>query len=163
MSSASSAQATTRLRVPETVRIVSWPLRDSGPQVWLAALGIIGVGVASGLISQNWQMGTFCFAALMFSCWRLWLPVTFELGTKGITQSTLVFRWRIPWRCFARYESRERGVWLLSDAEPTSFSTLRGIYVRWADQQEQVLAVLEFFLSARRQRAANTTRTYTTS
>lgn len=161
MSSASAAQTTTRLRVPETVRIVNWPLRDNGLQVWLAGLAIMGAGVGAGMVAGNSTMGAVCFAALMFSCWRLWLPVTFELGTKGLTQSTLVFRWRIPWRCFARYETRRRGVWLLSDTAPKAFSTLRGVYVHWSDQEEAVLTVLDFFLAARRRRAANTTRTYT--
>ena len=129
-------------------------------RIWLTGLGMAGLGVAAAFVSGNSSMGTVCFAALMFSCWRLWLPVTFDLGTKGITQSTLVFRWRIPWRCFARYETRQRGVWLLIDAEPAPLSTLRGIYLPWSDQEDQVLAVLDFFLAARRQRAANTTRTY---
>ncbi len=105
-------------------------------------------------------MGGLCSVTLMLSCWRLWIPVTFELGTKGITQSTPVFRWRIPWRCFARYETRHRGVWLLNDAEPAPFSTLRGTYVPWSDQEVQVRAVLDFFLASRRHRAANTTQTY---
>ncbi|MDP6555682.1 MAG: hypothetical protein QGF59_01645 [Pirellulaceae bacterium] len=160
MSSASTAQATTRLRVPETVRIVQWPLRDEGPQVWLAGLGIAGVGVAAGVVSGNSIMGAVCFTTLMSSCWRLWFPVTFELGTKGIIQSALVFRWRTPWQCFPRYETRHRGVWLLSDTEPSPLSTLRGIYVPWSDQQDQVLAVLDFFLAARRQHGATSTRTY---
>ena len=160
MSSDSTAQATTRLRVPEPVRIVHWPLQDAGLRIWLTGLGIAGVGVTAGFVSGNSIMGAVCFTTLMCSCWRLWFPVTFDLGTKGITQSTLVFRWRIPWRCFARYETRQGGVWLLSDAEPAPLSTLRGIYLPWSDQQDQVLAVLDFFLAARRQRAANTTRTY---
>jgi hypothetical protein len=142
------------------VRIVHWPLRDGGPWVWLVGLGIAGVGVVAGVVSGYSMMGGVCFATLMLSCWRLWLPVTFELGTKGISQSTLVFRWRIPWRCFARYETRNRGVWLLSDAEPAPFSTLRGVFVPWSDQAVQVRAVLDFFLAARRHRAANTPQTY---
>lgn len=121
---------------------------------------MIGAGLAAGVVAGNATMGAVCFAALMISAWRLWLPVTFELGTKGITQSTLVFRRRIPWRCFARYEKRRRGVWLLADAAPSPFSTLRGIYICWSNQEEQVLAVLEFFLAARRPRAPISTRTF---
>jgi hypothetical protein len=126
----------------------------------MVGLGIAVVGVVAGVVSEKPLMGVVCFVSLMLSCWRLWLPVTFELGTKGITQSTLVFRWRIPWRYFARYETRHRGVWLLNDAEAAPFSILRGTYVPWSDQAVQVRAVLDFFLSARRHRAANTTQTF---
>lgn len=157
---AAATHTSTRLRVPETVRVVSWPLRDGGLAVWLTAIAIAGVAGAAGLVSQNWAMGTICFAALTLSSWRLWLPVTFELGTKGVTQSTLVLRWRIPWRSFARYEKRPQGVWLFAGAEPTPFASLRGVYVPWADDEERVLAVLDFFLSARRARAPVSTRTF---
>jgi len=142
------------------VRFVHWPLRDRGPQVWLVGLGIAGVGVVASAISGYSMMGAVCSFTLVLSSWRLWLPVTFELGTKGITQSTLVFLWRIPWHCFARYETRHGGVWLLNDAKPAPFSTLRGTYVPWSDQAVQVRAVLDFFLSSRRHRAAQTTQTY---
>ena len=158
--SSTSAHATPRPRVPETVRIVNWPLREGGLYVWLKGLAIVGFGLAAGVVSGSATMGAVCFAALLFSSWRFWLPVTFELGTKGVAQSTLVFHWRIPWRCFARYETRPRGVWLLTDAEPSPFSTLRGVYVGWSDQEEQMLAVLEFFLAGGRRRATISTRTF---
>ena len=160
MSSASAAQTTTRLRIPETVRIVNWPVRDGGVRVWLTVVAVVAASIAAGLVSGIPAMGFVCFVALMLSCWRLWLRVTFELGTRGVTQSTLVFRWRVPWRCIARYEKRPHGVWLLSDVEPSPISTLRGIYVPCADQEDQLLAVLDFFLAARRQSEAGTTRTY---
>lgn len=166
MSSASAAGAsashttTTRLRVPEPVRIVNWPLREAGLRVWLTGLGIVTGSTAAGLIASNPAMGAVCCATLMLASWRLWIPVTFELGTKGVTQSALIFRWRIPWRCFARYETRSHGVWLLNDTEPTPFSTLRGIYVDWLDREPQVMAMVEFFLAARRPSAPISTRTY---
>lgn len=156
----SASHAATRLRVPETVRIVYRPLRDGGLRMWLTGLAIVGISVGAGALSDNVAMGAICFGCLFLSTWRVWLPVTFVMGTKGISQSTLVFRWRIPWRCFARYETRPRGVWLLSDADPSALSTLRGVFVPWSDQETQVVAVLDFFLAPRRQRAANTTRTF---
>ena len=160
MSSATTAQTTSRLRVPETVRIVNWPLRDTAVRVSLAGLVITSISVIAWLVSGLPTTGAVCFVALMLSCWRLWLPVTFELGTKGIKQSTLFFRWRVPWRCIARYEIRSHGVWLLSDVEPSPLSTLRGIYVNWSDQEDQLMAVLDFFLAARWQGESATTRTY---
>ncbi len=161
MVTASGEQASARIRVPETIQIVNWPLRDEGLRIWLVGLVMIGIGMLAAEISNSAAMGTFCGAALLLSTWRFWLPVTFELGTKGLVQSTLIFRWRIPWRCFARFETRPQGVWLMRDAEPTPWSSMRGIHVQCRDQQEQVLDSLRFFLAARRQRAANTTRTFT--
>jgi len=160
LTSQSASAVSTRLRVPDAVRIDYRPLRDGGLRMWSMGLGILGIGVTAAMVADNLAMGAVCVICLLVATWRIWLPITYELGTKGITQSTLVFRWRIPWRCFARYETRPRGVWLLSDADPTPVSTLRGIYVPWSDQESQVVAVLEFFLAPRRQRAANTTRTF---
>jgi len=121
---------------------------------------MVGLGVVAWIVSDNIGMGFVCAGALLLSSWRLWLPVTFELGTKGVCQSTWFYKWRIPWRCFARFETRPRGVWLLCDTSPSPFSTARGIFIGWSNQETQILAVLEFFLAARRHRAANTTRTY---
>lgn len=145
---------------PSTVLLVNWPLRDDGAWGWLMLMLFAAIAVGAGHISHSTPMAYVVFAALVISAWRLWLPTRFELGSKGVIQSVLGRRRRIVWAEFARYEIRRNGVLLLADKEKSSLVVFRGLYVRWRDQREALLEVVDFFINARSVLPTSTTRTY---
>jgi len=121
---------------------------------------LIAASVIAGQVAQSAAMGWVAFAALAVSAWRLWIPVRFEFASKGITQTVLGRRRRIPWTEFARIEVRRQGVLLLTEPEPSTLATFRGLYVRWRNQREALLESLGFFIASRSEPQPATTRTY---
>ncbi len=160
MSSNSGERTTSRYRVPPSVRVVNWPLRDSGVWGGLAVATWAGVALLAGQVSGSAAMAVVCGAALALACWRFVVPVTFEFGPQGVIQTLWRFRWRIPWRHIARYEVRQSGVLLLADPQPTSLSPLYGVYVRWHGQRNEVLGVIEFFLDRHRRPSVASTKSF---
>lgn len=145
---------------PPSVQLVNWPLRDDGVRAWLMVAMFLAVAVVGGSISRSPSMGLLVFAALALAAWRLWIPARFEFGSNGVIQTVLGRRRRTPWAEFDRYEIRRRGVLLLADAETSPLAALRGLFVRWQNQRDELLAVLDFFVNARVNPQASTTRTY---
>ena len=64
-------------------------------------------------------------------------------------QNVLGFSRLIAWTSIRHYEVRGDGIVLYFDAELSKLSPLRGVYIRWANQREAVLANLEYYLPGR--------------
>ncbi|MFV1965031.1 MAG: hypothetical protein ACC628_06380 [Pirellulaceae bacterium] len=124
------------------------------------ALALVAVSAIAGHVSANAPMGLVVGVALALSVWRLWIPVRFEFSSKGITQTVLRRRRRIPWTEFARYEVRRRGVILFTESDASPLAAFRSLYVRWNDHREDLLELLDFFVKSRPEPQAATTRTY---
>lgn len=138
-----------RIRVaPEEVTLQVWGLRDWGWYGWLnlAIAGAASSGVAwlTGTPVAGWGV----FFVLVLTLWRFWLPMRFELGPQGIKQTVLSRSARIAWTSILNYEIKPRGVILHADAVLTPLSPLRGLYLPWGRQREQVLAHVEYYLTA---------------
>lgn len=142
--------------------VTNWPLRDEGLRAWLMLGLLAALAAAAGGAARSWPMAVFVLASLAVAAWRLWVPVTFEVGPKGLVQTALGRRRRIGWGELARCEPRRHGVLLLWEAEPGPLTPLRGLYIRWRDQSQRdaLIETLDFYLS-RRPNPQATTRTYT--
>jgi hypothetical protein len=135
---------------PVELLLANWPLRDDGPLAWLVVIGAVAASVTAGFVAQSAVMGVVSFLALSIALWRLWVPVTFELGPRGVVQILFGRRRRIAWSSVARYEVRRRGVLLLSEETQGPAAALRGLYVRWGRHREELLAVIAHYLGNRR-------------
>jgi len=144
--------------VPPPIQVVNWPLRDDGPRAWILLVLLVAIATFAGYVVQSSAMGSLVFAGLALSAWRLWFPVRFELGSKGIIQSVAGRQRRIPWSAVTRCEPRRRGVLFLMDEGATPLVLLRGIYVRCTHNRAEVIELAEFFLKARGAGSGSTTR-----
>jgi hypothetical protein len=99
---------------------------------------------ASGSIA----MGCLVGGTLLVTSWRSWLPVAFEIGPSGVTQIVGWRKRRIPWTAILQYQVCLHGVLLLPDAVVTRLSPLRGIYLPWGRQRQEVLANFEYYLQS---------------
>jgi hypothetical protein len=107
---------------------------------------ILGIGCVVAAVTQSPLAGSFITAALAISVWRLFVPVTFDIGSRGIVQTLWSRQRRIPWHRVAGYEVLSRGVLLSPESERTALTPLRSIYVRWNDKKSELLEVLDFYL-----------------
>jgi hypothetical protein len=143
-------------QVPLTLELTNWPLRDEAPRAWLTLVVFAALGLGAGIGANSTAMGLLAFCALAAASWRLWIPVHFEFGSKGIEQRVLWRRRRIPWGEFARSEVRRDGVLLLTDRQASPLAALRGLFIRWNHKRQPLLEIIEFFLDSRVKSAAST-------
>jgi hypothetical protein len=148
-SPAKAASSSLRIRVaPEEVTVRFWGLRDEPLGTWLRVIIGGGASAVAGnfLGHEGWGWGTM--ALILVTLWRNLLPLRFEIGPHGITQAVLGRRTRILWTSILNYQVLSRGVVLLPDANVTPLSPLRGMYLPWVNQKEQVLANIEYYLAS---------------
>ena len=145
---------------PQPVQLANWPLRDDCVRAWFMATSLVAISAIAGWMAGSLVMGLVVFAAFVIAAWRLWLPVRFEVTSKGVTQTVLGRRRRIPWTEFARYECRRKGVLLLTEGEASPLATLRGLFIRWHNQRDELLELLEFFIKSSHDSQPATTRTF---
>lgn len=157
-----SEKTNLRLRPnPPTARVRVWPLRDE-PVRSAAVIGVVvAVSLAAAAAVNKVAIGCLLFGLLCLTVRRLWYPVTYEFGPKGLVYSTLGWRRRVIWANMVRYEIFPDGVLLspLSASQP--LCTLRGVFIRFNDQREELLAALDFYLHSPPANAPSTTRTMT--
>jgi hypothetical protein len=134
---------------PANVKLRSWPLRDGGRKEWLfvAVLVILVLAISAG--SQHGYLALLGLISLAIALWRMWLPVRYEFGPKGIIQEIFVRRRRIPWSAIRQAQVRSGGILLLSDPDGSLLSRLRGVYIPWGEQQAAVLAATKYYLGPR--------------
>ena len=156
MSSIRSRLAAVRIRSgPDELRLVSWPLRDGGLPAWSAVIACLAAPIAVWWLSNSLVAGLVGLVAVVLAAWRLWLPVRYELGPSGVTVTVMGRRRRIPWRQIARYEIRRRGVVLIPDVHTTWETAVHSLYVRWNNQRDRVLTVVDSYV----RQAADSERT----
>lgn len=134
---------------PNDLRLTNWPLVDDVLRAWATILGVFAISIFAGWWSDSILMGLVCFVVLQIPIWRLWIPVRFEFGSKGIGQTVLGRSSRVPWRMIARYEIMKYGVLLLPEDAAPPFSRLRGVYVRWRDHREQLTELVGYYVIPR--------------
>jgi hypothetical protein len=128
---------------PEDVTVWNWPLRDEGLRSWAMLIGIAGVVSLIWMAVGSLPLTFLSATTLLLAVWRLWLPVKWELGLTGITQTVLGFRRRIPWLAVARFELRSDGVWLFADREA---SPLRAVFIGYGGQRTKIAALVDYYL-----------------
>ncbi len=147
-------------QAPRSVRVVNWPLRDGGWKAWgmLFALGLISA--AAGGVAESGAMGGVCFVALATAAWRLWIPVTFDIRSRGVIYTVLGRSRQIPWTYIAGHEITRHGLRLFAEDKTAPWSVLRSLYIRWNGQRAAILEVVAFYSNTRVSVAS--TRTFST-
>lgn len=90
------------------------------------------------------------FTAILISLWRVWIPVSFELNSVGITQQVLHVQSLMPWTEFMYYEEYSSGVLLMRDSNPSPLARLSGLFIHWDGHRSEVLSFLDYHLMDRR-------------
>ncbi|MEQ8791793.1 MAG: hypothetical protein RIC55_36365 [Pirellulaceae bacterium] len=131
---------------PRDLRITNWPLRDDGPKVLLPVVIVATVAVCVASFVNSPATGLLALAALMLAMWRLWIPVTYEFNSQGVTQVLFGRRRRVSWRKIGGYRVRRGGVWLLPHDSELQVAAPRSLFVRGGRQLETLVAVVTFYL-----------------
>lgn len=147
MSSASNRESLSSSA--KELSLVDWPLRDQPLRsaAWLLVIAAIALYAVIELGSVSFAMTA---AAVMLVClWRVWIPVRYEFGPRGITQHVLGRSRRIGWRDIARCELRRRGVLLVPDDDSSPAGALRGWFIRYGREERRLRDLIELYLAGR--------------
>ncbi len=134
---------------PVDLQLTNWPARDDGLSGWILIVVFMGVAIVAGYVSGSVLMGLLSFMALAASVWRMWVPVKYEFGPKGILQTVMGRKRRIAWSTIRRHQVRSRGVLLLTSSSPVAMTVFGGIYIRWRDQRDSLVAIVAYYLGTR--------------
>lgn len=135
---------------PANLQLVNWPLRDDGVSGWIFLAFVMGVAAAIGLITKEAGLALVSFAIMSVAMWRMWIRTTFELGPKGVLQTHWGRRKRrIVWSAVRRCRVQRRGVLLLFDDDPSPLSNAMGLYIRWCDHRDELLAIVRYYIGSR--------------
>jgi hypothetical protein len=129
---------------PREVTISSWPLRDEPLSVAIAVIAAAALGIGVGYAAASIVVGIAATAALLAALRNLLLPAQFQLNELGVRQLILGRSRRITWREIADCHVGERGIVLLLADSPQSL--LRGVYVPFLQQRDELLTIVEHHL-----------------
>jgi hypothetical protein len=148
MSSASSRESLSSTN-PELV-VHSWPIRQEPGRATLMLVVIATIASYTWHATASGLVGGLVLLALLGSVWRLWTPVHFELGPRGVTQRIGPRRRRIPWREIAGYQLRDRGVLLFADSRPGTFAYFRSLFIRYPSEPDRLRHCMENYLGGQK-------------
>lgn len=137
------------LSPPANLRLVNWPLRDDGVYAWTFVLFVVGLAVAAGVIARSSATVLLSLAIMSIAMWRMWVPVIFEFGPRGVHQTVFRSKRRIAWSAVRRCTIRKRGVLLLFSDDPSPLANALGLYIRWGEHKEQLLTIIRYYTGGR--------------
>ena len=123
-----------------------WPLRDETGPVSIVLLVALGASAGLGLWSGTLWWTVASFVTCFLSLWRMWALGVFHLSELGVVQSAFGRRWRRPWDSYSAFEVRNDGVVLYPDDDISMLGRLKGLYIPFGDQREEILDVLAEYL-----------------
>ena len=107
---------------------------------------LVAVSLAVGWKLESVLSGGLAAVALAVAAWRLWLPVTWDLGYGGVTETVMGRAVRIPWTAIAGWREYRSGVLLLPEADTAPILALRGRFLAWRNRRADVMALLEHYV-----------------
>ena len=133
------------LQAPPAVIFTSWPVRQS----WPVACGVTGSVVVTGLAVWIVVQSVLCAAAavavILVGLWRSLVPITYELGSFGITIDILGRVRRISWSAVGTWEVVRGGIVITPRPRPAPIDRLGGLFLPWEDRQQGVLASFRYY------------------
>ncbi len=128
--------------LPTVVQWRSWPLADGWRRLWPFALLISVVLMAITVSSGSFLAFALVALAFVAATRRIWLPIRYEVNSRGLVQSCLGRVRRLDWSAVQRLELLPDGLRLLWYAEPGPFDAWRSLFVPWKDHKGAVLAII---------------------
>ena len=111
---------------------------------------LFGLGsTMAGFVAQSAAMGGLCFVVLALAGWRMWVRMTYDLSSRGIICTVIGRSRQIPWAQIADCEIRKGGLTLYPINGRLFNARVGGIYIRWNEQREAILEVVEFYMRQR--------------
>ena len=133
----------------DTIRWVSWPLRD---EPWRKTALLLALVVLTILLASLWGLlyGTLALVLLVILLGPYFVPSRFELSDSGVRIRFPLFNRSRPWSVYKRYVPQKDGVFLSPSAGPSRLDSFRGDFIRFSrtTDRERVMALVRRHVSS---------------
>lgn len=147
----SDDEQTSRYTLRWTVHL----LREQPQKAWIAAAIMLLASVVVGVAFRSAGMGLLALVLLWLATRDYWLPVRYSVDEKGATVRYFGAAFDIAWERVKYVTVTSEGV-KLSPLPPRSrLEPFRGVYLRFADNREQVLEAIAFWRESTAYRKTN--------
>ncbi len=124
----------------------SWPIIDR-PRTLLLVIPIFIATLAAVYIFSAEIPWIFIAALILtFGLREYFLPVRYSIGESGVAVHYLLWKRPRPWSEVRRVVVSKHGVFLSPFPGPSRLESYRGLYLRFADNRDQVIQALNRFL-----------------
>ncbi len=134
---------------PSNLRLTNWALRDNGILAWTVLACLVGGVIVAAIAAHSVVVAAVGLAAFFATTWRQWIPVEFEFGPRGIVETIMGRRRRISWSAVRSWRIRSQGIFFSPIAEFVPLAALRGLYVRWGDNRDDLIAIVNYYAGRR--------------
>jgi len=100
---------------------------------------LVLTGLAIQWYAQNSVATLGAMGLLLFSLWRFFLPVRYDIDGSGITQSVLRRRTHIPWHAFDRCDIRKSGLQLHRTHAVAPIDALGSYFLPFGSHRGEIL------------------------
>ena len=122
---------------------VSHPARLSARKLALLLVVVGATAVAVGLNTGSAAWSVLAAAVLLLSVHDFLLPTAYRLTADGVESRSLLRRRRKPWAALHSAHRDRHGVLLSPFSGPSRLEAFRGLYVRFHDNDNDVLAFVQ--------------------
>jgi hypothetical protein len=138
------------LTPPAPLSITNWPMVRRPFFAGAVFLGITGFSAAVGFAAASVIYGLFSVLILMTVLWRLWVPVSYQVGSSGIVQRIWGRDFHIAWRAVGnvRYSRSACVLYRASFASP--FASLQSVVLDYSSDPGASMDALEVESRVRR-------------
>lgn len=134
---------------PANLELVNWALRDNPAASMLMILIALSAISLVTIATNSLFVGLVATVAIAITMRRMFVPIRYNIGPRGIAQTVYRRKRRISWSSIRSCEVRGDGVFLCPDSEVTPITILRGQYIGWGESKDQLVALLRYYLGAR--------------
>ncbi|MCS6830454.1 MAG: hypothetical protein RMM08_12665 [Armatimonadota bacterium] len=120
-------------------------LRKQPRRAWLAGVVMLHASVLVAVAFQSVGMGLLALALLWLATREFWLPVRYYVNEKGAGVRYLGAIYDITWDRVKYVLVNEEGVKLSPLPFGSRLEPFRGVFLRFADNREQVLEAIAFW------------------
>ena len=132
------------------LELVNWPVRDEWIATFVTALLGVVIVVLVRVFAGCSLYAALAAAAWLVCSWKMWIPIAFTLGPRGITSKSILGSNRLAWRDIDHYKTHRQGVMIYCTENDSPLANLRGIYIASSESVEELQQLIDYYQELRR-------------
>lgn len=125
------------------VRWVVHPIRRAHKKTALLAVVVVLTAALIYLNTQSVAWTVFSVLVLLLGVIDFIAPMEFHVDEWGVRSRILFYRRRKPWSALRTYHPDQNGVLLSPFSKRSRLETFRGMYIRFADNRQDVMPLIQ--------------------
>ena len=107
----------------------SWMLFERKGTMLFLLLGAATISFTFGHATHSPFFGTAAFGLFLFSIWRSFIPVYFEINANGIVRRTFGKKKFVAWEKIRSYQTQSNGILLFTHSDRYPLEPFQGLFL----------------------------------